>query len=360
MMTVLRHLRRGALLALALTLLVAAPAAADPPGPTNYDARIVEIEPAVEGVEARVLGGDSFLQLSVAEGHEAVVRGYDGEELYLRFDANGEVYENRRASSYYQNQSRFNPNAADRPAELGADVPPDWALVSTTGTYAWHDHRIHWMSPTQLPFRAVADSDDAVEVDPALSEPQLTTVWAQPVPITVDGEQVGITGQLYYLPDASPVPAAVAAALGLAAILALGWRSPVAGILAGAGGGAVLATVVAIPQVVGLPAGVQPQPLQVVLPLIALLIVAAGLSVRARSPFATAVAGAGGLPLLAWAINNLGAMTAPIVPPHTWPDMFVRIAVGAVVGAAVGALVAGIRDLLTGEALSLDPGPEST
>lgn len=294
-----------------------------------------------------MLGGDSFPQLTVEEGREA---------LYLRFEASGEVCENRRSQTYYQNQSRNNPGAADRPDELGADVPPDWVLVSTTGSYAWHDHRIHWMSPSTLPFRAdVDEGGEAAPVDPSLGEPQPTTVWAEPVPIQVDGDQVGIVGEVTYLPDASPAPALVAALVVLVAVVGLGVRAPVVGIVGGALAGSVLAVVVALPQLVGLPAGVEGQPLQLVLPLIAVLVAVAGLSVRSRSPFAVVVAGAAGVPLLGWVVANLGALSAPIVPPGTLPDALVRVALGVTAGGGLGALVVGVRDLFAGDALALDP-----
>lgn len=344
-------------LALLAMVLTAGPAAADPPGPTNYDAEVVGLEPAVDGVEAAVLGGDSFLQLTVAAGHEVVVRGYDGEELYLRFDPTGEVYENHRSRTYHQNQARYSVSDSAIPSDTGAGVPPDWVLVSTTGSYAWHDHRIHWMSPSTLPFRADG-GDEAVPVDPSLDEPQPTTVWAEPIPILVDGERIGIVGELTYLPDASPVLPLLAAVVALAVVVALGLRSPVAGIVAGGVGGAVVALAVSVPRVVGLAPGVQGQPLQVIVPAIALLVVGAGLSVRSRSAFALVVAGAAGIPLLGWVVTSLGALTAPIVPPGTLPDGAVRLAVGLVAGAGLGAVVVGVRDLLTGEALSLDPGPE--
>lgn len=352
---------RGLGLALVLMVLTAAPAVADPPGPTHYRAEVVAIDPPVDGVDARVLGGDSFLQLTVAPGHEALVRGYDGEELYLRFAADGEVHVNLRSQSHYQNQARYDPSAADRPAEVGAGVPPDWVLVSTTGTYAWHDHRIHWMSPATLPFRGDTEQGgEATRVDPSLDEPQPVLVWAEPVPLTVDGQQVGIVGASTWFPAASPVPALVAGLVVLGAVVGLGRRSAVVGIVTGVLVGTVTAVVVGVPQVVGLVPGVEAQPLQVAVPLLALLVAGAGLSVRSRSNFALVVAGAAGIPLLGWAATNLGAVTAPVVPPDTLPDALVRVAVGLVVGAGLGALVVGVRDLLTGDALSLDPGPEPT
>ena len=42
------------------------------------------------------------------------------------------------------NESRF--GTADRAPD--PDAEPEWETVATDGTYAWHDHRIHWMSPT--------------------------------------------------------------------------------------------------------------------------------------------------------------------------------------------------------------------
>ena len=351
-----RLLVRGGLLGLLLVAVLAGPAAADAPGPTNYRAEVTGLDPDVDGVHAEVLGGDSFLQLVVDPGHEAVVRGYDGEELYLRYDADGSVYENLRSATHYQNQSRYNPSAVPPPGEVGAGVPPDWQLVSTSGSYAWHDHRIHWMSPTTLPYRADAEGGAATQVDPSLDEAQATPVWAEPVPVTVDGQQVGIVGQLTYFPDASPVPAILAALVALAGVVGLGWRSPVAGVVAGALGGTVVALAIGVPQVVGLTPGVVGQPLQVVVPGIALLVAAAGLSVRSRSPFALVVASASGLVLLGWCATNLGALTAPIVPPGTWPATVVRIAVGLVAGAGLGTVVVGVRDLLGGDALALDPG----
>ena len=341
-----------------LLVLTAGPAAADAPGPTNYRAEVTGLDPDVDGVRPPCSVGTRSCSSSVDPGHEVVVRGYDGEELYLRYDADGSVYENLRAATHYQNQSRYNPSAVPPPGEVGPGVPPDWQLVSTSGSYAWHDHRIHWMSPTTLPYRADTGGDAATQVDPSLDEAQPTPVWAEPVPITVDGQQVGIVGQLTYYPDASPLPAIVAAVLALAAVVALGWRSATVGVLAGAVGGGAVALAIGVPQVVGLAPGVVGQPLQVVVPLIALLVAGAGLSVRSRSPFAVVVASASGLVLLGWCVTNLGALTAPIVPPGTWPDALVRVAIGLVAGAGLGAVVVGVRDLLGGDALSLDPGPD--
>lgn len=347
-------LLRSVALAVLLMVLSATPALADPPGPTNYTAVATGIQPAVDGVEARVIGGDSFLQLSV-EGHEVVVPGYDGEELYLRFDSNGEVYENRRSQSYYQNQSRYNPEAADRPAEIGADVPPEWVLVSTNGTYAWHDHRIHWMSPNTPPPLADGSGQD---VDPSGTSVQRVNWWTEPVPIRVDGQPAGISGELLYHPPASPLPTVLAAVAVLAGALVLGRRSMTAGLAVAVAGPGLLALAVSLPERVGLPAGVQGQPLQLVLPAIALLVAAAAWSARDRSPFALPLAGLAGVPLLGWFLANLAGITAAVVPPDVVPDLASRLVLGAVAGGGLAGVVLGVQHLLFSDALSLDPDAE--
>ena len=352
--------RRGRVLlgcVAAVLLLTATPAAADPPGPTNYRAEVQGLQPPADGVTAEVLGGDSFLQLRVDEGHEVVVPGYDPDEpeLYLRFDPDGSVYVNVRSVAHYQNQARYGRDADELPPDVGSDVPPEWQLVSTSGTYAWHDHRIHWMSPNRPAFRADGSGEP---VDPSLGEPQPTTVWAEPIPIRVDGQEVGITGELVHLPPASPVPAVLAALAALGVVVLIGRRSAAAGVLVGVLGGAVVAGAVSLPQVVGLPAGVEAQPLQLVLPGLAAVVALAGWAVRGRSSFGLAVAGAGGVPLLGWTLANLGGLTAAIVPPASVPDLLGRLALGVAAGGGIGAVVVGVGDLLGGDALALDPGPD--
>ena len=90
-------------------------ALADPAGPTDYETTITSVERAVDGIELRMLGGDSFIELTV-DGREVVVTGYRGEP-YLWFRADGIVSENRRSESTYLNEDRYGeaeiPAAAD-------------------------------------------------------------------------------------------------------------------------------------------------------------------------------------------------------------------------------------------------------
>ncbi len=83
----------------------AAPAAADAAGPSDFRSEVTGIVPAVEGVEAEIRGGDSFLELTVDEGHTVIVEGYTGEP-YLRFQPDGTVERNRLSTATYLNDDR--------------------------------------------------------------------------------------------------------------------------------------------------------------------------------------------------------------------------------------------------------------
>ncbi|MEZ5248381.1 MAG: hypothetical protein R2713_03905 [Ilumatobacteraceae bacterium] len=138
-------MRRGARVVWLATLLTlafgASPAAADPPRPTDYRSEVVSISPAIPGLEARIIGGDSFIELTTS-GQDVLVLGYDGEP-YLRFDADGTVSENVRSPARWLNLDRYSETSV--PAEADATAPPEWEQVGSGGRYAWHDHRTHWM-----------------------------------------------------------------------------------------------------------------------------------------------------------------------------------------------------------------------
>ena len=297
------------------TLAVAAlgparPAAADAAKPGNVRSTVTSVTPAAP-VTARVRGGDSFLELTVAAGHEAVVDDYEGYP-YLRFAADGTVSENRSSKAVYLNRTRSAGGAL--PAGLDPAGPPTWVRVAAGGTYAWHDHRVHWMSPTRAPEQA----------------------WT--VALHVDGRSVTVQGRF------GPVPAPVAwpwwlAALAAAAAAGLALRRDVRW---GAGVGLVAAALTA-PVVVGL----------VRLPgsswtLGALVVAAAvaGLGALLRpGPVGTALAGGAGVALALWGLRRVAvfdhAVLVTALPP--WLD---RAAVAAAVGAGLG-LLGGVAWVLT-------------
>lgn len=326
-----RRLVRASLLGVVLVVLAATPALADPPGPTDYEAAVVEIDPPIDGVTVRVLGGDSFLQL-VNDGHSVVVPGYDGAEQYLRFDPDGTVWVNLRSVAHWQNEDRYANTPV--PTDTGPNVPAQWEQVSDDGTWAWHDHRIHWMSPTTLPG----------PVDPGLDQPQEALSW--PVAIEVDGAPVVVAGTLTWLPPASPLPTILAglALVVAGVVLARRSRARAVGVVVGC---AVAATaVVGVSLVVGLQPGVTADVFPLALTGIAAVLLAVGLVTRDRA-WGLLVAGAAGIPLLVWAVSQWAAVTAPVVPPDGLPDVLTRVAVGTALGGGIVALAIGAWDLFT-------------
>lgn len=192
------------------------PAAADPPRPTNFESRILEVDPPAPGVTVEVLGGDAFLAVAVARGHTVTVPDYGTDAPpYLRFLADGTVEVNEASAAHASNDSRYGTTGGDREAR---DGEPRWRTVASDGSHAWHDHRIHLMVPDHL---AVTDARGRVD----LGGPDGT--WE--VPLVVDGRPTVVRGELVRLAAPAAWPWWTAAALVTAATLAwtVGLRRPV-------------------------------------------------------------------------------------------------------------------------------------
>ena len=326
---------------------------ADPAGPTNFRTVVTDVGVVTDDdgspvtVDVEVIGGDSYLRLD-ALGQDVLLRGYDGEELYLRWLSDGRVQVNRNSVAAYQNDARFGLGENQIPATAGPEVPPSWETVSTDGTYAWHDHRIHWMTPTSLP----------PNVDASLDEPQLAYVWPEPIVLEVESRDVTIEGELRWFPDASPVVAILAflAAVVAAVFLSRGTPDRATTVLVSVG--AVVTGVVGAMENVGLAAGVQGRPLALLLPGIALFATGAAVAARARGEAARLLGAAAGIPLVVWAIVHAGAVTAPVLPVE--PAWLLRVAVGLAAGSGVAAVVlAGVRLFATPLVPDQDVSPVS-
>jgi hypothetical protein len=170
----------GAALVLAPTALGHGP----PGGGVGYVSSFSALDPQVVGVFIRVLGGDDRLQLVNYSGKTVVVMGYEGEP-FLRFTPNG-VYENLRSPATYQSRVR-NPAQVDVPVSADPKAAPVWRKATAGSTFAWHDHRIHWLKP-ELPAVMQEHPD----------ETHLIFRWR--VPATADGKRFAISGFLGYRP----------------------------------------------------------------------------------------------------------------------------------------------------------------
>jgi hypothetical protein len=321
----------AALVTGALLLVGALPAAADPAGPTNYTSSVTAVDPDVGGVAFAVLGGDAYVEVTVAPGSTVAIDGYDGEP-YLRVLPDGTVERNEASPTRWLNDARYGAADTTVPPEASSDAPPRWEAVATGGTYAWHDHRVHWMSPELPP-----------NVDPDAGAVQPVTDWE--LPVTVDGEDVIVRGELAWLPPVSPIPAVLTvllvAALGVVLLLRRPALAPVVTIV-----GALAAGVVGLAGSLGLPPGADTDPAHLILPAVSLALVGVGYAVRSRPGTGPMLVGAlAGVPLLVFSVLLLRALTAPIVPTSL-PDLVARLLVGVVLGAAVASLVAAGRALV--------------
>ncbi len=332
-----RRILWGLLVAAVAVLVPAAPAAADPPGPTDYRSEVTSVSPDVDGVEVSIVGGDGFLLLEVAEGITVEVPGYAGEP-YVRFLPDGTVQENQESAATYLNQGRTRSNP-DR--EYDPEAEPVWRTVATDGRWAWHDHRIHFMGGGDPP----AGVRTATGVE-----------WE--VPIVVDGEEVTIEGTYRLLDAPSPWPwvALSAAIVVVALVVGARWVSPVtvAGALVLLGG--IGGVVAGVAQRGASPPGAPTSPLVVILPAIAA--VAGTIAVLQRGRVLRAVAAlAGAAALGAWAAFRLPVLWSAILPTSLAAPTD-RALTAAALGAAVAAAILVVRSGALAPDLHDDPAPD--
>jgi hypothetical protein len=283
-----------ALLAGSLMVLVsAAPAAADPPGPTDYQSSIAAVVPAVAGVEATMIGGDAFLQIEVDPGIQVVVLGYRGEP-YVQFLPDGTVEENRASPSTYLNEDRY--AETEIPDGASYDAEPQWEVVATNGRWAWHDHRTHWMNPAR----------------PLGSEPGDQILEAV-VPLIVDGENVSITVVSVWQKAPSPLAGIAGTVIGLAILIGLvAWLGLGRGATVAIAATALVALGMGWWQVTSVPNETGPSALLYLLPAAALVLSGAGLLLwqdrMATLGFVAAV------PLAMWGLVKRDGIVRAIIP----------------------------------------------
>jgi hypothetical protein len=337
---------RLGVLGISALMLLAAPTAAwaDPAGPTHYrstiDAIRAEDGSAVD-VDVEVLGGDAFLVLRAADGSEVQVPGYEGEP-YLRLDADGTVHVNTRSPALYLNEARYGEAdpRVDLPQGADADAPPTWELVARGGTYAWHDHRIHFMSASLPP-----------GIDPSLGVEQ--EVWTWEVPLRVDGQEVTVTGTLTWVPGPPPAVPLVATvvAIALVVVALLRWPSALPGTVVVVG---LASGVVGIVKSVGLPPGADAEPALLVLPAMALGTAGVAAALRRGHHAAAAwLEPAAGVPIGVWGVLQVGALLRPIVPGPV-PLGIVRVVTVAALAVGIAAVVVGVRRVLDATRLDVD------
>jgi hypothetical protein len=311
-----------ALVAVLGVLAVPGVAHADPAGPTDYLTTITTIEPATDAIDVAVVGGDAFLLITVEPGHEVVVLGYE-EEPYLRILPDGVVEQNRRSAATYVNEERY--GRTDVPDVVDNDAEPAWERVGDGGTWAWHDHRAHWMG-TERP----------IGLDPGESLPP------QVVPILVDGAPVAVEVSVTLVEAPSRAPVVFGAVIGLGlALLGILLGPATTGLvmlLLGAG-----ALVVGAGQYLSLPAETGRLLTWWLLPAMAVVAIGIAIATYGRSRLAllglTAVAAA---QVLVWAFQRRTGLFRAILPTDL-PAGVDRFVTAAVLAGSLTVLAATLR-----------------
>jgi hypothetical protein len=160
-------------------------------GNPDYRSVIDRVTPKVPGVSFEVLSYDSYMQLLDQHGHEVVIDGYEGEP-YARVLKGGTVQVNEHSPALYLNDTRFPTSQV--PPIANPKAPPKWKTVDDSGTFLWHDHRMHYGSTATPP--QVTDTSRKAKI------------FDYTIPLRIDGKKGAIDGTLFWVgsPKASKLP----------------------------------------------------------------------------------------------------------------------------------------------------------
>jgi hypothetical protein len=186
---------------LVVAVAVGLPAAASAhQGNPNYRSVIDRVSPSVPGVKLQVLGFDSQFQLTNRSGKTVTVYGYGGEP-YVRILPDGTVQQNHLSPATYINTSDL--IEAPAPKFASTTAAPQWRFVDKTGTFVWHDHRMHWMGAHLPP--QVKDKG------------KKTKVFNYAIPLSVGPKKGDINGTLFWVGSKGGFP--IAAIISLIAVV---------------------------------------------------------------------------------------------------------------------------------------------
>jgi hypothetical protein len=194
--------RLGWTIALTMVLLAAGPLGLALAGSQDYRSVIEKVTPSTPGITAHVRESDNFIVLRDRGGHEVTVYGYE-HEPYARILSDGTVQVNQRSPATYLDTS-FSPTGPV-PAKADPKAPPQWKTQSHGGSFAWFDHRTHYLSAGVPP--QVKDAS------------RKTKVFGYAVPLRIDGRKGAIDGTLFWVGNAGPSKSRIAIA-GLVFLLA--------------------------------------------------------------------------------------------------------------------------------------------
>jgi hypothetical protein len=172
-------------------------------GNPDYESLVRDVKPQIPGLSVEVLNGDDRLELHYNGDVTVTIDGYN-DDPYLRLRSGAIVEANVRSPAYYLNQDR--DLGAKVPASADPNATPQWKVVSRTGRYEFHDHRMHWM----------AKSVPALVKDRS----KRTKIVDWHVPLRAQGTTGAIDGELFWRGSGPGAPVGAFVALG--AIMLLG------------------------------------------------------------------------------------------------------------------------------------------
>ena len=309
----------------AILVSTASPAQADPAEPTNYQSTVLGLTPSTNVAVFEVVGGDSFLQVTVTPGHEVLVPGYF-DEPYIRIDADGSVWLNEDSPAYYINFDRY--GNAEIPDDVDGQGESRWVMVARHGTYAWHDHRSHWMSP---------------DLPPVVSGDERQVVFPWEIPVVIDGRDTVIDGELSWIPSESPVPGLLAGVIALLP-LAFWTRGRATLLLIVIAAASLVSASVILSEMMATPANARVFPVWIVYAVVALAAAGVGLTrARSRPRLASRLALFSALVLLVWTVAASDILWRPILP-SVLPEIAARAFLGLVMWSAAGVAVLAVVD----------------
>jgi hypothetical protein len=194
---------------------------------TNFQTTLRSVNPAVPGLEVKVIEAGSRLEVENRSGQDLLVIGYRSEP-FLRVGPEG-VFENKLSTTTYISRSRKGgtPPPEAEQAKVG---DTDWEKVSSEPIARWHDHRIHWMGNPAGPPEVRNDPDKRHVIKTSPNEPQ----WS--VPMRLGTQDIAVKGDLVWEPGPSPLPwfALIAASVAVVVVLARrpGWAVSLAAVTA--------------------------------------------------------------------------------------------------------------------------------
>lgn len=309
-----------------LSALMAGPAMADPAGPTNYRSVVTGVEPDPTGVTIEVIGGDAFLSVAIADGHSILVEGYFGEP-YLRIDPDGSVWLNTLSPARYINQDRYGLSGV--PDFADADASPEWERVGDGGAFAWHDHRIHWMS---------------YDMPPTIAGDRAQSVFPWTLTIWIDGVETEIHGELIWFPSVNPFGPLLIGLVALLPLVRFRRRIVTVPALMGAGLGAI-ALFVAVAQWGATPGFDRVFPVSPLIPAVGIVAAVGALWIRSNPLRSWAFAVVSGIALVWWAVSTGAALTAPVLA-SALPVALERLGVGIVLWGGLAVVAVGGFELV--------------